>query len=103
MVIMLWLDHDNPEDISLALYEFDPGAYVPKGVDALEQTLVNGNYAVWTTAPHVVAFQVGDNQVSRVTTLVEGHVLIWVEGHITYRLETDLDMIDTVRLAESLR
>jgi hypothetical protein len=35
--------------------------------------------------------------------LIEGHVLIWTEGEITYRLETDMPLEEAVRVAESLR
>jgi len=34
--------------------------------------------------------------------LVEGNVLLWTEGEITYRLETDQRMEEAVRIAESL-
>lgn len=35
--------------------------------------------------------------------LVEGHVLIWAAGGVTYCLETRLDMEAAVQIAESLR
>jgi hypothetical protein len=35
--------------------------------------------------------------------LIEGHVLIWKEGDITYRLETDLPVEEAVKIAESLK
>ncbi len=35
--------------------------------------------------------------------LVEGHVLVWVEDEITYRLETDLNLEEAIRIAELLR
>jgi hypothetical protein len=34
--------------------------------------------------------------------LVSGHVLIWEEDGLTYRLETDLSMEEAVAIAESL-
>jgi hypothetical protein len=34
--------------------------------------------------------------------LVEGNVLIWFENGLTYRLESDLSLEETVRVAESL-
>jgi hypothetical protein len=34
---------------------------------------------------------------------VDGHVLIWTEGAITYRLETALPESEAIRIAESLR
>jgi hypothetical protein len=35
--------------------------------------------------------------------LVEGHVLIWADGSLTYRLETELPLDEALRIAESLR
>jgi len=37
-----------------------------------------------------------------VTRLVTGHVLVWAEGGVTYRLESDLDLEEAMRIAESL-
>jgi hypothetical protein len=37
------------------------------------------------------------------TRLVDGHVLIWADGDITYRLETNLLLEEAIRIAESLR
>jgi hypothetical protein len=34
--------------------------------------------------------------------MIAGHVLIWAEGDVTYRLETSLSMEEAVRVAESL-
>jgi len=38
----------------------------------------------------------------KVSRLVNGHVLIWENGEVTYRLETDLSMEEAVKIAESL-
>jgi hypothetical protein len=35
--------------------------------------------------------------------MIEGHVLIWADGPITYRLETDLSLDEAVKIAESLK
>jgi hypothetical protein len=34
--------------------------------------------------------------------LIDGHVLIWTEGDITFRLETDLSVEEAIQVAESL-
>lgn len=34
--------------------------------------------------------------------LIEGHVLIWAVGSVTYRLETDVPLDEAVKTAESL-
>jgi hypothetical protein len=66
----------------------------------VETTDVNGRIAVWTTGPYVLMTQLGWLVEFR---LVEGHVLIWADGPLTYRLETDLSLDEAVRIAESLR
>ena len=35
--------------------------------------------------------------------LVEGHVLIWTENNVTYRLETGLPVEQAIKIAESLK
>jgi hypothetical protein len=35
--------------------------------------------------------------------LINGHVLIWEEGNITYRLETALPLEEAIKIAESLQ
>ena len=35
--------------------------------------------------------------------LIDGHVLIWTEGNITYRLETSLSLDEALKVAESLQ
>jgi len=36
------------------------------------------------------------------TRLIEGHVLIWTMGDVTYRLETELSLEEAIKIAESL-
>jgi len=35
--------------------------------------------------------------------LVMGHVLVWAEGQITYRMKTNRPLEEAVRIAESLQ
>jgi hypothetical protein len=35
--------------------------------------------------------------------LIDGHVLIWTDGNLTYRLETDLSLEEALKVAESLQ
>jgi hypothetical protein len=55
---------------------------------------------VWAEGPYLLQLSGGDIDLRR---LVEGHVLIWTDGPITYRLETDLTLDEAVRIAESLK
>jgi hypothetical protein len=63
---------------------------------------VKGRRAIWTTGPYVL--EVGDAQGVGLDMrrLVRGHALIWTEGALTYRLETDQDLDEAIRIAESL-
>ena len=61
---------------------------------------VNGIPAVWTQGPYMVIVKSGEAEFRR---LVEGHVLIWKEGEITYRLESSLSLGEVITIAESLR
>jgi hypothetical protein len=35
--------------------------------------------------------------------MIDGHVLIWKEGGLTYRLETDLTLEEALKIAQSLQ
>jgi hypothetical protein len=34
--------------------------------------------------------------------LIDGHVLIWAEDNLSYRLESDLPLEEAIRIAESI-
>ncbi len=61
---------------------------------------MNGHRAVWAIGPYPLVLRNKDIQLTR---LVDGHVLIWAEGDITYRLETNLSLEEAIRVAESLQ
>ena len=101
VVILVWMDPDQPNRIRLSLHMYGPGTYAekmqPRTVGA---TKVNEQPALWATGPYIILLRNGDMDVRR---LIDGHVLIWEQGSITYRLETDLEMEEAVKIAESLR
>jgi hypothetical protein len=66
----------------------------------IAQTTVNGQPAVWAEGPYILRVRNGYIDERR---LIEGHVLIWKEGDVTYRLETDLSLEEAVKIAESLK
>ncbi|HEX6231239.1 MAG TPA: hypothetical protein VF029_05960 [Actinomycetota bacterium] len=61
---------------------------------------VDRRRAFWLVEPHVLDVRTADG--SRRFS-VEGNVLIWAEGAITYRLETPLGLRDALSLAASIR
>jgi hypothetical protein len=66
---------------------------------AIQETRVNGERAIWTTGPYPVIFSNNEIQYER---LINGHVLIWGDLDVTYRLETNLSIEEAVKIAESL-
>jgi hypothetical protein len=101
MVILVWLSPADPHTVRMSLHEIGPHSVVLKKMDTkvVQETSVGGRYALWTTGPYMVQV-IGDN--FDFVRLVDGHVLIWAMGDITYRLETGLSLEEAVKIAESL-
>jgi hypothetical protein len=102
MVILVWNKPDNPDKIRFSLHEIAPesviiGKFEPH---VIQETQVNESYAVWARGPYLVQLS---NDTYNWRRLVEGNTLIWERGGITYRLESDLTLEETIRIAESLR
>ena len=102
LVILAWLDPNDPNMARLSLHEIGPGPlivdkYSPR---LLEQTEVNGNPAAWVTGPYLLQLTSGDVGWRR---LVEGNTLVWEADGITYRLESNLSLEETLRIADSLK
>jgi hypothetical protein len=101
MAVLVWLDPQNPDKVLMSLH-FVPAQswiimkYEPK---VIQETKVNGQRAIWTEGPYPLLLRNGDVNSQR---LVTGHVLIWTEGDLTYRLETDQPLEEAVKIAESL-
>ena len=101
MTILVWIDPEDPTQVLMSLHMIPPGSWaVDKMNPALvEETTVNGQRAIWAVGPYPVRFSDGNLDFVR---LVDGHVLIWMDGGITYRLETGLDLQEAIQVAESL-
>jgi hypothetical protein len=102
MAILVWLDPQNPDHVLMSLHFIPAGSWVLKKMDAIviQTTSVDGHDAVWTTGPYPMILQNGDIQYMR---MIDGHVLIWENEDVTYRLETDLSLEEAIRIAESLQ
>ena len=94
-VVLAW------EDEGIALYVIPPGPLIQKlSPENLGQTLVNGRPAIWTSGDHFLELVENDpDQLDFVTD----HVLIWTENDVTFRLETNLPLLDAILIAESLK
>lgn len=101
-VILVWLDDADPEQISLSLHMIG-ASQIPLidklNLEYLEETQVNGQPGVWVEGPHIYQQTTGGTTFER---LVEGNVLLWTEGGITYRLETIFSQAEALAIAESL-
>lgn len=101
-LILVWVDPDVPGQVTLALQALAPGEalYSKSAPASVEQTTVNGEIAYWIVGDHLLEMQNGEFNLLR---LVEGHVLVWKFGELTYRLETKDNLEEAVRIAESLQ
>lgn len=101
MVVLVWLDPAQPDRVRLSLHLLTCDVCATKSEPAVIQTTsVNRQPAVWTEGPYMLQLSNGSIDLRR---MVEGHVLIWADGPITYRLETDLSLDEAVKIAESLK
>jgi len=101
MVILVWTGKDNPEKAELVLFEIAPGSWAgTKGAPrTLESTRVNGREAAWAEGPYMLNLTNGNTDMRR---LIAGHVLIWEVDGVTYRLESNLELSQAIKIAESL-
>jgi hypothetical protein len=102
MTILVWMDPQQPGQVKMSLHFIPEGSwavdkFAPRSI---AETKVNGQHAVWAVGPYLLMLRNGEMEISR---LVNGHVLIWEDGGVTYRLEMDLSMEEAVRIAESLK
>jgi hypothetical protein len=97
VVLTLWRNPDGTA--RLALYHLTEQDFAVKAVQVIQTTVVDGTPALWARGPHFVRLQ--DSTFGQLE-LVAGDVLIWTAGGVTYRLESDLPLVEAVRIAESL-
>jgi hypothetical protein len=102
MVILVWTDLDNSDNARMSLHEIAPGSIVLSKYEprVIRETQVKGVYAIWAQGPYMVQLSSGSYDFRRT---VEGNTLIWEEDGITYRLESDLSLEETIRIAESIK
>jgi hypothetical protein len=102
MTILVWIDPQNPRQVVMSLHLIPPGSWAVEKMDPerIQETTVNDQRAIWAVGPYPVRFSNGNLDFVR---LIDGHVLIWTDGGVTYRLETGMTMGEAVRVAESLQ
>jgi hypothetical protein len=101
VTILIWIDPKQADQVLMSLHIIPPGSWAVEKMNParVQDTTVNGQRAIWAVGPYPVRFSNGDIDFVR---LVDGHVLIWTDGQITYRLETELNLEEAVKVAESL-
>ena len=101
ILILVWLDPQKPDQILMSLHFVPSGSWAIKKVEpeVIQETSVGGQRAIWTTGPYPLILSNGNIQFER---MIDGHVLIWADEKITYRLETGLPLDEAIKIAESL-
>jgi hypothetical protein len=101
MLISAWTDPADPSRLRLSLYAIDSNSPMVSKFqpEIVEETSVNGQYAVWAKGPYLLELTTKDFVLRR---LVEGGTLIWEDNGVTYRLETGLPLEEALKIAESL-
>ncbi|NJC95741.1 MAG: hypothetical protein FIB03_05275 [Anaerolineae bacterium] len=102
MTILVWVDPQQPELVTMSLHFIPTNSWAinKMGPVVIRETQVSGQRAIWAVGPYPMAMRDGNIEITR---LIDGHVLIWADGNITYRLETGLSLEEAVKVAESLR
>jgi hypothetical protein len=104
VVVLVWMDSAQPNRVRISLHALGPGTFAEKlQPPVIQQTTVNGQPAVWTEGPYLLQFLRGGQVTYDAQRLVEGHTLVWTQGDVTYRLESDLSLDEAVRIAASLK
>src|SRR5687767_8167157 len=101
MAILVWLDPQQPDQVLMSLHFIPAGSWAIDKVKPtlIQETRVDGQRAIWAVGPYPLRLRNGDIEYTR---LISGHVLIWADGDITYRLETNLALEEAIKIAESL-
>jgi hypothetical protein len=102
MPLLVWLDPAQPGRVRMSLYEIAAGSWAITKFNprVVQEVQVNGQPGAWTEGPYMLETR-SHNYVER--QLVEGHVLIWTENNVTYRLESSLPVEQAIKIAESLK
>jgi len=102
LIVLVWVDPTQPAKVTLSLHMVDSDSFIfgKLGPTVIEETTVRGQSAIWAEGPYFLQKRNGDVEEVR---LITGQVLIWQEGEVTYRLETDESLEEAKKIAESLK
>jgi len=104
-VVLVWLDPQRTDQVSLSLHILDSESWAQKMLHAQPESVsVNGAAGLWIPDEHeIFLFNPATGTRYATPRLVTGHTLLWAADGLTYRLETGAARADALRLAESLR
>jgi hypothetical protein len=102
-VMLVWMVPGQPGQVRMSLTEASSATpmfekYNPQSV---MDTKVNNVPAVWIDGNYLLVTSAGGLTMMRL--IDQGHSLIWNDGKMTFRLETDAALEEAVKSAESLR
>jgi hypothetical protein len=106
-VVLAWLDPARKDTARMLLDELGSDVIAKKTLSqgyTLQETTVNGQRAVWIGSIHILDFYDRSSSTEiELRRLINGPVLLWSAGGITYRLQSDLSLEEAVKVAESLQ
>ncbi|MHB8629417.1 MAG: hypothetical protein ACYDBJ_24145 [Aggregatilineales bacterium] len=103
VVVLIWLDPTQPGGIRFALHILGPSAFVYKmQPTVIKETTVSGRPALWTEGPYFLVWQIGSQTTWDTRRIINGNVLIWTDGPLTYRLESGLSLDEALKIAQSV-
>jgi hypothetical protein len=107
-LVLVWLDRAAPTNIRMSLHMLTSRVMAEKTIfgsyetTILQETSVAGEPALWVQGPHFLQLKGTASDKYAFRRLVDGNVLIWTSGELTYRLETGGTLEEALRIAESL-
>jgi hypothetical protein len=103
-LILVWLQPGDPGQVRMSLIVLGPGSFAGKyAPQTMTSTSVNGKEALWLQGSHPLILRKGDASTGNVELMVKANVLLWMDGEITYRMETSLPLDEARQVAESLK
>jgi hypothetical protein len=103
VIILVWMRPDQPNKVRMSFHLLGPGAFAWKmQPPSLAEVMVNGAEAFWTQGPYYIQTKSAGGGTWGNRRLVDSYVLIWADGEMTYRLESDLSLEEAVRVAETI-
>lgn len=105
VAVLVWVEPGTRDQVRMSLHILGSDILAKKFVNQftqLSETTVHGERALWVIGPHMLNFYQREPGTPR-SREVDGHVLIWQEGDVTYRLETESSIEEAVRIAETIQ